>query len=88
MEVVAVAGTILYESGVSLEYPYRIDFAISNKIYYSQSNKFVENSFYSVIARLVEEPNAFYLAGEDMNYYSKQEIDAINKIKTYLNVMK
>lgn len=86
MEIVAIARKALDDSGIDLTYPYHLDFNLANKNYYSVNNKFIVDSMDWVIAKLVEEPNAFYLTGDDMRYYSKQEIDAINKVKMYLNM--
>lgn len=86
MNVFAKARKIFYDSGADLTYPYHLDFNLANKNYFSQSNKFVTDSMDGVIAKIVEEPNAFYLTGDDMKCYSKQEIDAINKVKMYLNL--
>ena len=86
MDIMASAKKIFYDSGADLTYPYHLDFNLVNKNQFSQSNKFVVGSMDGVIAKLVEEPNAFYLTGDDMKCYSKQEIDAINKVKIYLNI--
>lgn len=74
---------ILDECKTNLIYPYHINHKLkTNKYNYNEKyDAFHAHNFNDIILRVNENKKAFYLTDEDMEYYSKQEIDLINKIK-------
>lgn len=70
----------------SLYFPYHISYdkLIGNNYYNKECpNSYHCHSFEEVIRQAYREPNAFYLTEEDKEYYSKQEINFINKVITF-----
>ena len=70
-------------TGFSLIYPYHVDFdkLIGNDFYNKDyPDAFHCHSFEEVLQKAYREPRAFYLTGEDVRYYSTQEIEFIQKV--------
>lgn len=77
------AEQIMDECMVGLVFPFHIEHPLRASEYYYNKDytEFHEHDFESIVLRVSEEPEAFYLTEEDKEYYSKQELDAIEKIK-------
>lgn len=77
------AEQIMDECMVGLVFPFHIEHPLRVSEYYYNKDytEFHEHDFESIVLRVSEEPEAFYLTEEDKEYYSKQELDAIEKIK-------
>lgn len=77
------AEQIMDDYRVGLIYPYHINHESRQSDYFYNKNyiEFHEHDFYSVVLRVSEEPKAFYLTDEDKEYYSKQELEVIERIK-------
>ena len=77
------AEQIMDECMVGLVFPFHIEhpLRVSEYYYNKDHTEFHEHDFESIVLRVSEEPEAFYLTVEDKEYYSKQELDAIEKIK-------
>lgn len=68
----------------NLIFPYHIDFKnlLGNNDYnLCYADNFHCHTFEEVLNKAYLEPKAFYLTSEDMEYYSKQELEFINKVK-------
>lgn len=76
------AEQIMENLRLGLMFPFHIDHDLrqSNHFYNKNYTEFHEHDFYSVVLRVSEEPKAFYLTEEDKGYYSKQELEMIEKI--------
>ncbi|WP_256972595.1 DUF2538 family protein [Saccharibacillus sp. O23] len=63
-------------------YPYHIrhDLRQSDYFYNEKYTEFHEHDFESIIVRVSEEPEAFYLTEDDKKYYSAKELEAIERI--------
>lgn len=68
---------------IGLVYPYHIDHSLKRgNCYYNENyTEFHEHNFHSVVITVWNEPDAFYLTEEDMEYYSQQELEVIEKIQ-------
>lgn len=68
---------------IGLVFPYHInhDLKVGHHYYNENYTEFHVHDFYSIVLRVSEEPKAFYLTEEDKEYYSRQELDIIEKIK-------
>lgn len=77
------AELIMDEFMVGLVFPFHINHSlrVSEYFYNADYAEFHEHDFQSIVLRVSEEPEAFYLTEEDRKYYSKQELDAIEQIK-------
>lgn len=77
------AEQIMDECMVGLVFPFHIEHPLRVSEYYYNKDytEFHEHDFESIVLRVSEEPETFYLTEEDKEYYSKQELDAIEKIK-------
>ena len=66
-----------------LVYPYHINHELRQSDHYYNENytEFHDHDFHSIVLTVFEEPKAFYLTDEDKEYYSKQELEVIEKIK-------
>ena len=64
-------------------YPYHIhhDLRQSDHFYNKNYTAFHEHDFQSLVLRVSEEPEAFYLTEDDQKYYSAQELETIENIK-------
>lgn len=78
------AEQIMNEHETNLIYPFHINHELkSGKRYYNEKyNDFHEHDFYTIITIVNDDKNAFYLTEEDKEYYSKQELNIIEKIQT------
>ncbi|MBU9707090.1 hypothetical protein KSP24_09145 [Paenibacillus sp. AK121] len=63
-------------------YPYHINHDLRQSDYFYNKNytQFHEHDFQSIVLRVSEEPEAFYLTEYDKKYYSTQELEVIEKI--------
>ena len=77
------AEQIMDNLGMGLVFPFHINHELRQSDYYysNECTEFHAHDFYSIILRVSEEPNAFYLTEEDKEHYSKQELEVIEKIK-------
>ena len=77
------AEQIIDNLGMGLVFPFHINHELRQSEYYYNKDytEFHTHNFYSVVLRVSEEPKAFYLTDEDKQYYSKQELEVIEKIK-------
>lgn len=77
------AERIMDDYRTGLIFPFHINHKLRQSEYFYNKDyaEFHEHDFYSVILRVSEEPKAFYLTKEDKEYYSKQELEVIEKIK-------
>lgn len=82
------AESIMDEFMEGLIFPFHIEHSlrVSNYFYNKDYAEFHEHDFQSIILRVAEEPEAFYLTDEDKKYYSTQEIEVIEKIKQYRKI--
>lgn len=68
---------------IGLVFPYHInhDLKVGHHYYNEDYTEFHVHDFHSVVLRVFEEPKAFYLTAEDKEYYSKQELEVIERIR-------
>ena len=78
-----IAEQIMDKYRTGLVFPFHIDHELrqGGHFYNKSYTEFHEHDFHSIILRVSEEPNAFYLTEDDKEYYSRQELDVIEKIK-------
>ena len=84
------AEEIMESCRTGLVFPFHIDHQLRESDYYYNENytEFHVHNFQSIVLRVWDDAKAFYLTDEDKQYYSKQEIEVIEKIqqaKLYFN---
>lgn len=77
------AEEIMNYYSVGLVFPYHINHDLRQSTYFYNKDytEFHAHDFHDIVLRVSEEPKAFYLTEDDKEYYSKQELEIIEKIK-------